>query len=63
MHKTALLAYVDAAVTEEADDAAALSHTERETREAEVMSDLLAVERDEKYKACCGSLWPPGRVC
>jgi hypothetical protein len=47
VHKTALLAYVDALVTEEADDAAALSATERETRAAVVVGDLLACEYDE----------------
>ena len=33
--------------TEEADDAAALTHIERETRAAVVMGDLLAVQYDE----------------
>ena len=47
LHKDALLASLDALVTEEADDAASLSATERETRAAVVMGDLLAVEYDE----------------
>ena len=47
VHKTALLASLDALVTEEADDPASLSHTERQKREAEAMGDLLASERDE----------------
>uniref|UniRef100_UPI0012DC6129 hypothetical protein n=1 Tax=Bradyrhizobium sp. URHD0069 TaxID=1380355 RepID=UPI0012DC6129 len=47
VHKDALLASLDTLVSEEADDAAALSATERETRAAVVMGDLLAVEYDE----------------
>ena len=40
VHKTALLASLDALVTEEADDPASLSHTERQKREAEAMGEL-----------------------
>jgi hypothetical protein len=47
LHKNELLAKLDALVTEEQDDAAALSATERETRAAVVMGDLLATEVDE----------------
>jgi hypothetical protein len=47
VHKDALLASLDALVSEEADDAAALTHEARQQQEAEVMDDLLAVERDE----------------
>ena len=45
--KDQLIAALDKLVTEESDDAAALSHEQRERAEAEVMGDLLAVERDE----------------
>jgi hypothetical protein len=37
----------DAEIDTEADDAAALSHEARQKAEAEVLGDLLAVERDE----------------
>lgn len=47
LHKDALLAKLDALVSEEQDDAAALSATDRETRAAVVMGDLLACEFDE----------------
>jgi hypothetical protein len=47
LHKDALLAALDREITSESDDAAALSGTERETRAAVVMGDLLAVEYDE----------------
>jgi hypothetical protein len=47
LHKNELLAKLDGLVTEEQDDAVALSATERETRSAVVMGDLLAVEYDE----------------
>ena len=43
----ALLARLDALISEEADDPAALTHEARQKAEAEVMGDLLAVERDE----------------
>jgi hypothetical protein len=47
VHKDALLAALDALVSEEADDDAALTHEAREQQEAEVMGDLLDVERQE----------------
>ena len=47
VHKVKLLASLDALVSEEADDDAALTHEARQHQEAEVMADLLAVERDE----------------
>lgn len=47
VHRQALLDALDALVTEESDDAAALTHVEREKRAAVVMGDLLAVEYDE----------------
>jgi hypothetical protein len=47
LHKDALIARLDAEIAAEADDATALTHAEREKREAEAMADLLAVERDE----------------
>ena len=65
LHRDALLKQVEAAITSEADDAASLNHEERQRREAEVMSDLLAVERDESAwsgprwrKACRSSTVP-----
>ena len=47
LHKPTLIAALDALIADESDDAAALSHEAREKAEAEVMGDLLAVERDE----------------
>lgn len=47
LHKEALIKRLDAEIDAEADDKAALSHEARQQREAEVMGDLLAVERDE----------------
>jgi len=47
LFKDALIKRLDAEIDTEADDATALSHVEREKREAEVMGDLLATERDE----------------
>jgi hypothetical protein len=47
VHKDALLAGLDALVSEEADDDAALTHEARQQQAAEVQGDLLAVERDE----------------
>ena len=42
-----LVAALDRAIDEEADDEHALDHGEREKREAEVLADLLMVERSE----------------
>jgi hypothetical protein len=47
LHKDALIKAVCAEIAAHSDDAAALSHAERQKREAEVMGDLLSVERDE----------------
>ena len=47
LHSAEICAKLDALVTDEQDDDAALSATERETRAAVVMGDLLAVEYDE----------------
>ena len=47
VHQRALLDALDKLVTEEADDDAALSHADRETRAAVVAGDLLACEMDE----------------
>jgi len=52
LHKDALIAALDREINTEADDAAALSHEARQKAEAEVMGDLLAVERDE-----CALVW------
>ena len=45
--KDALIKKLDAEIDSEADDAAALGHEERQRREAEVLGDLLSVEREE----------------
>jgi hypothetical protein len=45
--KDQLIAKLDAEITAEADDAAALSHEDRQRRTAELMSDLLEAERAE----------------
>ena len=47
LHRDALIASLDREIASEADDPAALTHEARQQREAEVMGDLLAVERDE----------------
>jgi hypothetical protein len=47
LHKEALIKRLDAEIDAEADDKASLSHEARQQQEAEVMDDLLAVERDE----------------
>lgn len=52
LHRDALIAALDREIATEADDAAALSHEAREKAEAEVMADLLAIERDE-----CSLTW------
>lgn len=52
LHRDALIKKLDAEIASEADDPAALSHEERREREAEVMGDLLACERDE-----CSLTW------
>jgi len=47
--KEALIAKLDGEIDAESDDAASLSHEARQKQEAEVLSDLLAVERDECF--------------
>ena len=47
LHRDALIKKLDEEIASEADDKAALTHQARQERSAEVMSDLLAVERDE----------------
>jgi hypothetical protein len=47
LHKDAMIAALDREIATEADDGAALSPEAREEQEAELMGDLLAVERDE----------------
>ena len=47
LNKDAMIAKLDGLIMAEADDAAALTDTDRQLRTAEVMGDLLACERDE----------------
>ena len=47
LHKPALIAALDRLIDEQSDDPASLSHEARQQRTAEVMGDLLSVERDE----------------
>jgi hypothetical protein len=47
LHKDALIKRLDAEIDSEADDAAALSHADRELRTAEVMGDILEQDRLE----------------
>ena len=61
LHKDALIKRLDAEIDTEADDAAALSHEARQKAEAEVQSDLLAVERDES--ALVFKAWADGLPC
>jgi len=52
LHKDALIAALDREIDAESDDKVALSHEARQKAEAEMMGDLLAVERDE-----CALVW------
>jgi len=52
LHRDALIAALDREIASEADDKAALTPEARQKAEAEVMADLLAVERDE-----CALVW------
>ncbi len=47
LHRDAMIKRLDAEIDAEADDAAALTHEQRQQREAEVIGDILVVERDE----------------
>ena len=47
LHKSALIAALDAEIDAESDDAASLSHEDRQLREAEAQDDLLDIERQE----------------
>jgi hypothetical protein len=47
LHRDALIKRLDAEIDAEADDKEALSHADRQKRSAEVLSDLLEVERHE----------------
>ena len=47
LHRDALIAALDREIATEADDAASLAHEDRQKREAEVMGDLLDIERQE----------------
>ena len=46
-HKDALIKRLDDEISSEADDAAAMSHEARQKAEAEVMAELLDIERQE----------------
>ena len=59
LHRDALIAALDREIATEADDAASLAHEDRQKREAEVMGDLLDIERQEAafvWKAMAHSL-------
>jgi len=47
LHKPALIAALDRQIDGEADDPASLSHEDRQRRESEALSDLLATEFEE----------------
>src|SRR5882757_590493 len=47
LRRDALIAALDGEINTEADDGCALSHEQRQQREAEVMGDLLDIERQE----------------
>ena len=47
LHRDLLIKRLDAEIATESDDGASLSHEARQQREAEVLGDLLAVEREE----------------
>ena len=47
LHKDALIAALDREISSEADDKAALTHEARQKAEAELMGDLLDIERQE----------------
>jgi hypothetical protein len=47
LHREALIERLDAEIDAEADDKAALTHDQRQQQEAQLLRDVLAVERDE----------------
>ena len=61
LHRDVLISALDAEIDIEADDTGALSHEAREKAEAEVMGDLLAVEREEA--AFVFAAWGNGLAC
>ena len=61
LEKEALIKRLDAEIDGERDDQAALSHEAREKAEAEVMGDLLDIERHEA--ALAFAAWQHGLAC
>jgi hypothetical protein len=61
LHRDAMIAKLDAEISTEADDGAALSHEARQKAEAEVMGDLLDIERQEA--ALVFAAWEHGLAC
>jgi hypothetical protein len=61
LHKDALIKRLDAEIDTESDDAASLSHADREVRIAEAQADLLDIERQEA--AVVFAAWEQGLVC
>ena len=49
LHRDLLIKRLDAEIDTESDDSCALTHEQRQQAEAEVMADLLSVERDEGF--------------
>jgi hypothetical protein len=58
LHKSAAIAAIEREIDAEADDKAAMTHQQREVAEAQVMADLLSVERDEAFLLFVG--WADG---
>ncbi len=61
LHRGAMIAKLDTEISTEADDGAALSHEARQKAEAEVMGDLLDIERQEA--ALVFAAWEHGLAC
>ena len=58
LHRDLLIKRLEAEIDAESNDKSALSHEARQKAEAEVMSDLLAIERDERRWS--GARWMSG---
>ena len=60
-HRDAWIAKLDAEIDAESDDAASLSHEDKQRREAEAQRDLLDIERQEA--ALVFAAWEHGLAC
>jgi hypothetical protein len=61
LHRDLLISKLDAEIDTESDDSAALSHTDRELRSAEIQGDLVDTERQEA--SLVFAAWEHGLAC